>query len=61
MTTLHELRYEYRKQHEYLMMPNEKRARSVTRSSRRQKSFRPRGKVYFRLLMLDINKELLHL
>ena len=53
MTDILILRKRYRTQHEY-MLSNRK---DITKSTRRQRNFRPRGKVYIRLIMREVEKQ----
>ena len=57
MTTVFELQQRYRLQHIHLyVLSNCLRGANITKQTRRQKQFIPRGNVYKRLLMLEINK-----
>ena len=53
MSTLLELRYEYRTQHQHMLSQKH----SIKQTTRRQAACRPMGGVYRRLLMLEINKQ----
>ena len=54
-TYFEDLRRAYRSQHEAHYRNHQ--GISITKTTRRQKNFRPRGKVYHRLLMLEMSKD----
>jgi hypothetical protein len=56
MTNLYKLRFHYRQQHAAMYNRSEKRAATIVDTNRRQAAIRPRGGVYHRLLMLEIEK-----